>query len=187
MYPVTEGLYLAWPDLRGCFLLLGSTGAKPHPSWFVFSFGWVFFPPHFTVEAYQSGLSHCSPFPPLCHTFAIAISTGCFLRAIPRRSHNCSSEQSHNPSCSHSASKTPKCVKLLVLWKTPQGKGVNKLPDSWDEQEGLLTPMHILVIQDQQFCGTHSRLSLLVSLQYQKVHFSCSNSPPQTLKHLWIS
>lgn len=34
MSPVTEGLNLTWLDLRGCFLLLGNTGAEPHPSWF---------------------------------------------------------------------------------------------------------------------------------------------------------
>lgn len=64
---------------------------------------------------------------------------------------------------------TPKCVKLWVLWKTPQGNREHKLADDWEEHEGLLTPMHILVIQDQRFCGTHSRLSLLVSLQCRKI------------------
>lgn len=58
--------------------------------------------------------------------------------------------------------KTPRCAKLWVPWKTPQRNRVHKLPDDWDEHEGLLTPMHVLVMQDQQFHGTHSRLGTVV-------------------------
>lgn len=77
---VTEGLYLAWPELRGCFLLLGNTVAKLHPSWFICCEGGCVCAhvSHFILEAYQSGHLHCSHFCSLPH-FCIS----CLCRMFP--------------------------------------------------------------------------------------------------------